>query len=185
MSHIALMVDAETLSLKPNALVLQLGFVKADLDTGEILMLPTTLFPDYDSQVQRGAHIDLHTVHWWMQQDRAVQASVFPGENARAVARLDAQGLYDRMAEFAEGVDSVWAWRTPADMPWIRNVCGGRSPWHFHKENDAPSLATALDPHGVLMPPKEAAAHNAAVDADWQMRYLIALWQFKNALLEK
>lgn len=178
----ALMIDLETLSLSANAHVLQVGLVTADLDSGEILLPPTTLF--IDSEGQEGRHIDPGTVTWWMHQDRAVAASVFPDAQAEAhITRVTPDQLRNILAGFITEGTTVWAKPSTFDIPVLTSLFKGRCPWPHWAVRDLYTLIDAIDPTGALKPPPNQAAHNAAADAEWQMQWLLALWKRRNELL--
>jgi 3' exoribonuclease, RNase T-like len=182
MSTPALMIDTETLSLRPDAVVVQVGLVKADLDTGEILLPPTGVYPCTD--LQQGRHVEVSTVMWWMEQDRAVQKSVFLDDEAkRTVTLVTPAGLFDTIAAHIDDQTTVWAWPSTFDMPLLANLFGGKTPWKYNRVRDLKTLAHTLDPDGELKPGENPAAHNAVADADWQMRYLLTLWKRRNQLL--
>ena len=170
----ALMIDIETLSLRPTAFVTQVGCCVADLDTGEYLLVPTTvLLPDN----QPGSHLDVPTIRWWMGQDKVVAKGVF-GTDASDRWHPDAvfKLFADVVAKYA--VDEVWASPAMFDLPILTHMWGGRKPWKYNQERCMMTLYKRIDPDSVLAPPPNEAHHDAGADAKWQMDYLINLHRF-------
>lgn len=168
--HRALMIDNETLSLRPDALLLQVGVGMVDLDTGDVLYPPTNFWLQDEDQGER--HMDPATVRWWMQQKPEVIASV---AHPVSSSILPVGALWDRFVDLRP--DTVWAAPAAFDLPQIRSFFRGRTPWTYKQERCLSTLWRALDPDKKLAPPDNPLAHNAASDVDWQMRYLVALWQ--------
>ena len=166
--HKALMLDHETLSLEPNAFLLQIGVGMVDLDTGAVLFPPTNFYLRDAEQV--GRHVDPGTVRWWQQQDRGVAASVFTPVLGTT---LSVAQLWEKFVELAP--DTVWAWPSSFDLVQQRDLFGRKTPWSRHAQRCCFSLASELDPRKELQPPPNNMHHNAAADVDWQLRYLLAL----------
>lgn len=185
MTYKALMIDTETLSLSPDAVVLQVGLVKMELDAGELLLPPTNIFMSLDEQTALGRRADARTVQWWMSQDPAVAKSVFlTAESEKHVDRVSIANLRLRLRELIDDETTVWAWPSTFDIPLLVNMFGGEggAPWRYNRVRDLKTLSEALDPDRQLVPPENTAAHNAAADAEWQMAYLLNLWRHRNKL---
>lgn len=168
----ALMIDIETLSLKPTAMVHQVGYMIANLATGEVYVPPTNVWVHPD---QVGTVIDFDTVRWWMAQDAAVAKKVFsmPDEN-----RLSPKHLFSLFQSEVLAFDpDVYASPAMFDLPVLTNLWGGNKPWEYNRERDMMTLYKWLDPQGLLEPPPIENAHDAASDAKWQMDYLMALYK--------
>lgn len=172
--EIALMLDIETLSLRPDAVILQVGYCVADLASGEYLRHPTSIHLDAEAQISAGRAVDFETVRWWLGQDKTVADGVFNAPGARqytAGAHFELQ----RVVQACE-VKTVWAAPAMFDLPTLTHAWKGRKPWGYRQERDMKTLAAVLDPHGKLKPEPNGRAHDAAADAGWQMDYLIRLW---------
>lgn len=162
----ALMIDTETLGLRPDSVVLQVAAAVMDLETGEVL-------DSFDAQLsddeQRERYIDVGTVRWWMQQDRAVADSVFKPRTPLPLA-----ALRSRLAMLGSGAE-VWANPSTFDIPLLENLLlgvPGPKLWAYNKVRCLKTAASILDPDGTLKPPANDAAHNAAADVRWQLQYL-------------
>jgi len=183
----ALMIDIETLSLKPTAHVVQVGYCGADLTTGEMLIPPTNLW----LREEPNGAIDLDTVHWWMQQSDAARTSVFkPPEGGYVSVGGVFQALHNAYETLNGGAQkptaTVWASPSAYDLPiltsmWARlgiTLAGGREhkPWPYYMERDLMTLYKMLDPDKKLKPTNPL-EHDAASDAKAQMDHLIAIFR--------
>lgn len=175
MNNLALMVDAETLALTPDALVTQIGFGLMDLDTGLYRVEPQSLNLKTDSASQPNRRIDPGTVAWWMRQDQAVSATVFDQSAAVQPSQVEAV-LKDLITRHDP---DVWAAPSTFDLPLLTSLFG-KQLWSHRRGFCLKTLAAALDPHDALVPPPNARAHDAAADVDWQMQYLLALYRKLN-----
>lgn len=167
---IAMMIDIETLSLRPEAYVTQVGYCVANLDTGAYLIEPLNVWV---SDCQDGRDKDFGTISWWMNQDRKVSAGVFND----AAPKLDPAAVFDMVAEDVEKYEVAEVWASPAmfDLPILTSLWGGRKPWKYNQERCLMTLYKVLDPECRLQPPPNDMHHDAAADAHWQMKYLMAL----------
>lgn len=172
---IAMMIDIETLSLRPDAYVTQVGYCVANLDTGQYLIDPKNSWLDQAHQESR--HIDFDTVRWWMTQDKTVAAGVF-GTNY--TPRVFVAELFDMLGYLVveNNVDEVWASPAMFDLPILTSLWEGKKPWVYSQERCLMTLYKTIDPGGVLAPPPNQSHHDAAADAKWQMDYLISLHQY-------
>lgn len=95
-----IMIDFETLSLKPNAVLLQLAAVAFDANTREVV---STLHVHIDPRVQPGRDISADTVIWWMEQDEAARAAL---TNATRMADRIESDTFEDLSE--EEQDSLY-----------------------------------------------------------------------------
>lgn len=96
-----IMIDFETLSLKPNAVLLQLAAVAFDANTREVV---STLHVHIDPRVQPGRDISADTVIWWMGQGEAARASL---TNATHMADIIESDTFENLSE--EEQDRLYA----------------------------------------------------------------------------
>lgn len=174
--RLALMIDTETLSLRPTAHVVQVGWCVANRDTGKYLEPPQALWPVPEEQAARSRDFD--TIAWWLRQDRGVVDSVFrPPFGSSATT----EGLFDlfqqKVYNYAGAGHELTVWAKPAmmDLPLLTDLWGGRKPWRFTAERCLQTYIREHDPEETLAPSACTMAHNAAADADYQMRYLLAI----------
>lgn len=171
-AHVALMLDLETLSLRPTAKVLQVGYCLATLLPGGTATFtsPVDIWVD-----DPNGHVDPGTVEWWEKQDQGVRRAVFhlPEYETRAGAKE----VFERLAKVMADHDVATVWASPAmfDLPILTNLWEGRKPWRYYVERDLYTLAKLLDASKALRPPANKSHHLASADAFWQARYLAAL----------
>lgn len=167
------MIDLETLSLRPDAFVVQVGYAMANLETGEDIYLPVNIWMDDAGQKDR--HIDLDTVRWWMHQDDHVKKSVFKTQHPRNLR--SPTWLFDHFSQLLREnkIDEVWAAPAMFDLPILTSLWGGVKPWEYNQERCMMTLRQHIDPNRELAPAPNKMAHDAASDAQWQLQYLKAL----------
>ena len=150
-----LIIDAETMSTREFAMVLELSAVIVDqLDSRPILQLPTFRVK-FKASAQTNRHVDPNTVAWWKQQDPAVQQAVLrpsaedvdPEEGLEAFVRWLEQNKFDKR------YDLVWQ-RGDRDWAWIHSLlldCGWTDDQKFLPIawNRIRDLRTAVDVSGI------------------------------------
>lgn len=165
----AVMIDIEALSLQPNAYILQVGVVIADLEAAKVI--GTNVF---SIAGQDGRHIDYDTVKWWMQQDRSVALDVFDVKRARAAI------TQDEAYAFLEGVSAgatVWSNPSTYDLVVLKDLFGGKTPWSHRQGMCLKTAVAILDPDGKHKPVDNDRPHDALADALWQTSYLMRLYE--------
>lgn len=165
-----LMIDIETLALAANAYVTQVGFCVVDDITNGFVMHPKNFWID-DTQP---GEVDINTISWWMKQSDAARQSVFDDRPLKTAPKEMFSIFEDVVRQFKPEV-----WGSPAmfDLPILTSMWHGKKPWVYNMERDMMTLYKLIDPRGVLKPPANKLAHDAASDADWQARYLLNLLQ--------
>jgi hypothetical protein len=172
---LALMVDTETGSSMPNALVLQVGFCGGDLLTGEITIPATRMFVTR----QPHASISESTLAWWAEQDPELRRSVWHPSGAVYTPTEVRQTIGAVLTALGtDGYDTPTVWCGPAsfDFPILKNMWGGEMPWHYHNERCYSTLKRMFDPVGELLP-ENLLAHDAASDAQAQWLHLSRIVQ--------
>jgi hypothetical protein len=169
-AHIALMIDIETLSLAPDAFVTQVGLAVGNIYTHEIIETRCWWLGEAG---QAGRRKDTDTIIWWMNQAPEVRASVFD----MSAPRIDPRDLFDEFKTYVEAFPEATVWGSPAmfDMAILTSLWQGRKPWKYNHERDMMTLYKYLDPNKTLQPEPNLAAHDAASDAVWQLKYLFKL----------
>lgn len=159
-----LMLDIETLSTRPNAVILSLGAVKFDpftsfIDIDEGLDIKI----DVDEQTSIGRHVQEETLNWWATQPKEVQEAAL-GEHGRA--SIDA--FTKKINKMMVGVDQIWCQGPAFDMVIIEDLyrqLGKPTPWQFWQVRDSRTL------FGVFGDPRDKnrhGAHNALMDCVYQ-----------------
>lgn len=174
----ALMLDCETLSTRPNALILQLAALPFDPDAphGEPCH-GTAAYDVYLDWTQceieaKACDADIGTVRWWLET---------PSDEARfrlthGVPRLDAMKAADELVCFInenlmKGAD-VWSYGATADIVWVRHflrIAGYPDPWSYRSER---CLRTVRALYPGLPARRPETPHDALSDAVAQARWL-------------
>jgi hypothetical protein len=160
------MLDIETLSTRPESVVLTLGAVKfspwdSDVDTSQGLYVRI----DVDEQLNLGRHVQQETVDWWGKQAEEVREEAL-GEHERT--RIT--DLLDQLNKFLVGVDNIWCQGPAFDIVILENLyrqMGRPTPWQFWQIRDSRTLFAV---HGDPREKGRAGAHNALIDCYYQAR---------------
>ena len=158
------MLDIETLSTRPNAVILSLGAVKFDpfserIDAQDGLDLRI----DVDEQTAMGRHVQEETLVWWGTQPKEVQEAAFGEDN-----RASVEDFCRRLNKIMVGADQIWCQGPAFDMVIIEDLyrsVGKPTPWQFWQVRDSRTL------FGVFGDPRaknRAGAHNALMDCVYQ-----------------
>ncbi len=159
------MLDLETLSTEPNAMVVAIGAVK--FDAHRILDKFYVTIDAADSE-RYGRHISAGTVLWWMSEERvAARAQAFLKEN------VDMHSALDGFAQWF-GPDSLPVWGNGASFDNVilgssYKSAGLEQPWKFWDDRcyrTVKNLAPAIKLERV------GTFHNAVDDAESQARHL-------------
>jgi hypothetical protein len=167
-----IMLDLETLSVTPDAVVLSMAAVEfypfEDMDTRNPRPVESfSILIDVDTQDNRAISDD--TMAWWARQDQAVQDLMFSPDN-----RIDLSAGLDKLAKFVQGKDRIWS-QGSFDINILEHAYrqyGKPTPWNFWQISDSRSV---IDLSKVDMPP---ATHDPLDDC---RRQVLGLKQvFKN-----
>lgn len=171
-AHIVL--DLETLSTQPNALVLSIGAVGLNKH-GEILSgSEFHLALDQQEQAKR-RHVSLDTIRWWEGQSEEAQAASFkapPTQQAFVTNALTA--FKDYLDQWSErDVVCVWGNGCSFDNVILASLYQDwcmEAPWKFWNDRDMRTI-TAIFPHLKAMP-FEGTKHHALHDAMHEAKQL-------------
>lgn len=161
-----IMVDLETMSLRPNAALVSIGAVLMTYRGEEIGHFYRSI--SLASSVDAGLHIDPGTVMWWLQQS----------DPARSALAVQVRPLHEVLHEFAEWADvqvpggglvGIWGNGAAADNVWLAEAyraVGFPRPWS-HRQDRCYRTFRAMH-QDVENPPPNGAEHDALADARWQ-----------------
>lgn len=172
-----LMIDIETLSTKPNGIILSIGAVLFD-ETGLGKEFYQNI--DLESSMKAGFEIDAGTVYFWLKQSSEAGA-VLDNEKLNFVDSV--YNLTDFICDNCD-IDKVKVWgNSPSfDLVMLKNYYAATSknkaPWKFYNKRD---FRTAVDIYKCKRV-KPTVAHNALDDAKAQAQTLINHWSAQNAL---
>jgi hypothetical protein len=161
-----IMLDIETLSTRPESVILTLGAVKfspwdqeVNTETGLYLRI------DVDEQLQLDRHVQQETVDWWGKQAEEVREEAL-GEHERT--RLG--DSVDQLNRFLVGAENIWCQGPAFDIVILENLyrqLGRPTPWQFWQIRDSRTL---FGVHGDPRDKNASGAHNALIDCYYQAR---------------
>jgi 3' exoribonuclease, RNase T-like len=170
------MLDTETLSTKPNAVILSMGAVKFDPYVPEKFdMRIFYIKPDVDQQIALGRHVDDATIAWWGQQSESVKAEAFDESN-----RVDLEQFTDDLNRFLVGVNNIWAQGPVFDIVILENLYRQLNkpvPWQYWQIRDCRTLLSTL---GDTRNKNSTGLHNALEDCRSQATAVQAVYKKYN-----
>ncbi|WP_242219999.1 3'-5' exonuclease [Shinella zoogloeoides] len=168
------MIDIETLGAAPGSVILSIGAVTFDAETGA---LGADFYSAIDPQsaVDAGLRMDVSTLKWWMTQSDDARHAVFAGSQPLDCALRE-------FSDFAHGADASRVWAKPPSFDLVLleaafQACRLHVPWHYRSLRD---VRTLLDFTGTR-PTYVGTAHNALDDARSQA--LSVIDAYRNAAI--
>ena len=157
------MIDLETLSTNPNAVILTIGGVKFNPHTSVIPSQGMYFKVDVDSQTTMGREVMPETLDWWTTQSKEIQEEAMGEKN-----RIPLTEMVKRINKFAVGVDTFWCQGPLFDYAILQNIykqLGQPVPWNFWQIRDSRTLFSLVprDPNEI-----RKGAHNALADCYFQ-----------------
>ena len=174
-----IMIDIETLSVEPNALILTIAAVKFDRKTPITEYDSANVFYvriDIDSCKKIGMHIDTSTLKWWETQSKEAKYEVFENPD-----RVPIREALEQLSVFLKSSKYVWANSPNFDCVILESafkLCKLDVPWKFWNLRDC---RTIYDIFRVFRNTKNT-AHHALEDCKSQIAFLHkAFAKLKNA----
>lgn len=167
-----MMVDIETLGNSSNSVLLSIGAVMFDIETGETGQ-QFRVDIDPESCVKSGLHMDVGTVMWWLGQ---------PKESQDSVVKSGGAPLNEAVRQFSNFIsnnspDGIWGNGVRFDLGIIENAChaiGVKTPWPFWTERDVRTLVSfAPDIKGAII---NDLHHDPISDCLYQIKYCSAIY---------
>lgn len=192
MTHIACMVDLETLGTSPSALILSIGVVWADLDAPTFEPL-NKLYWLIEPEVQPGRSIDFKTVQFWVDEARKGDADLSPIlENEHGKRQRLSNCLLILNDHFIlHKTDTIWSRGSDFDLTLLKDAYernfSASTPWNFRQVMCHRTITRWSEIFNhlhseVLAKRKKTNNHNALEDAMYQLELLHTLWQ-RNRIL--
>jgi len=168
------MIDIETLGLRPDAIILAIAAVEFNLATGEIgRVFNITL--DFISALAFNRSLDGDTLRFWLNQPKEVQDVVLLGEN-----RFD-KGM-EHFSSFMQQFDEdtqIWSNGSNFDLVILKNAAAhlGYLTWMYWQERDVRTLVS-LNP-SIKDKADEfiGSRHNQLHDCLHQIKYCTKIYQ--------
>ena len=162
-SHV--MIDLETLGIDNDSVILSMGMVRFNINTGEILDKKYLKFNPRSCEIL-GMKISFKTVSWWMNQNDEAIEHAFKGDG------VDINDIVPAVKSFASIDDYVWAKSPSFDLEKINYVfkmLGSVVPWMFYNERDVRTINWVGEDDSKIVP-FEGVAHNPLDDCIHQIK---------------
>ena len=171
-----IMLDIETLSTRPEAVVLTLGAVKFDPFADDV-STETGLYirMDVDEQLALNRHVQQDTVDWWGRQSEDVREEAL-GEHERT----GLNEVADQINRFLVGSNNIWCQGPAFDIVILENLyrqLNRPAPWLFWQIRDSRTL---FGVHGDPRNKNATGAHNALIDCYYQARAVQQVYKSAN-----
>jgi hypothetical protein len=158
------MLDLETLSTRPESVILTIGAVKFD-PFGDTVDTDNGLYyrVDVDEQLAMDRHILDSTVEWWGNQDPEVREEAMGDQD-----RVSLEEMTRGLNRFLVGVENIWCQGPAFDVVILENLYRQLvkpTPWQFWQISDSRTL---FKTHGDPRDKNRKAAHNALMDCYYQ-----------------
>lgn len=184
----ALMIDIETLSTSPDAVILSIGLQKFDDVTMDYNPQDgTTLYPSVDEQIANLRDISMATLAFWAGVEHK-PTDVFVDEYQRGPCESIARWLYDHIAALPETAE-LWANGDLFDFGILQNfwqhykdkqrfsAADNVAPWRYNQPRDLRTLRSetmrrGFDPSTFARAEIVGAPHSALYDCRYQIETL-------------
>ena len=157
------MLDIETLATTPDAVVMSVGVVKFDPQSGTPYN-KTLWRPDIDEQTERDRHVSESTLEWWSKLPQHIQDDAFNEDGRIPVAQF-----MKELNRYCVGADKIWCQGPQFDMLILENLYiqwGHHFGWQFWQIMDCRTLFQLMptDPRKAI----QQDLHSADADAYYQ-----------------
>lgn len=169
MKHV--MLDLETMGTKPGCVIVSIGAVNFDLDTGKIGPKFYTSV-SIDSCIGWGLLLEEPTVNWWKSQTSQAKAKWALNPTALSVALQDFSDFVQR-----NDITQVWGNSASFDCSILAacyNAVNKPLPWHYSQEKCYRTVK-ALFP-GNFIKKDAAKSHDPIYDCEYQISILCNIW---------
>jgi len=132
-----LMIDIETMSTYPNAIILNIGAIGFDPFTNDIYT-QHSFYSRIDIDSQSNRHELEDTIEWWMKQPADAQEEAFGEED-----RIPLETALNELSIVARKCSRVWAHGIAFDMPILEHAYREYNkpyPWQFWNVFDSRTL---------------------------------------------
>lgn len=174
-------IDIETLGTNPDSIILQIGIVGFNPETGAIGPKVNTNI-DLELSLEEGFGLTADTFYWWLKQDRRAGATL---QENRCHPKAVCTQLKKYIQTYTVGPADVRVWGNGAafDNVIVKNhfqKFGIEAPWEFWNDRCARTLF-ALNSHIPRVKPK--IAHVAGYDAVAQAETIMAILRENKRIL--
>jgi DNA polymerase III epsilon subunit-like protein len=137
-----LMIDIETLGVRPGAAIASIAIVPFDPNAGKVAdeMFFATI--DVKGQKEYSMHQEIETVEWWLSQPEEIRAVSFPDKPDFDDLSLALEKVQEYVLRTGKDV-KVWSHGASFDIPILSEAfysTGLTIPWHFKNIRDTRTL---------------------------------------------
>ena len=159
------MIDLETLSTNPDAVILTVGGVKFNPYNSVEPSQGMYFRVDVDSQTKQGRDVMEDTLDWWSNQPAEIREEALGDKD-----RISLQNMIKTINKWSVGVDVFWCQGPLFDYAKLQNLykqIGHPVPWQYWQIRDSRTLFSLVprDPNE-----KREALHNALADCYFQAK---------------
>ena len=159
------MIDLETLSTNPDAVILTIGGVKFDARTQMNPYNEMYFRVDVDSQTKIGRNVMQETMNWWATHPKEVSEEALGDGN-----RVSLEDAIKQLNKFAVGVDIFWCQGPLFDYAILQDLYRQLNtpvPWNYWQIRDSRTLFSLVPKdHNE----KRTGLHNALQDCIFQAK---------------
>jgi hypothetical protein len=175
-----IMVDTETLGVYADSVIMSIGAVRFNLETGEI-QDPFYVSISVDSNLAQGRKINEDTLIWWMKQPPEAQ-EVFHEPKVTLTEALE-----QFLDWFGEGSNTkVWSNGADFDIPLLAHAFRANNfdtPWEFRNTRCYRTAKNSAKGINTPKPAINTLQHHALQDAIFQATHLTAIFGAANTPL--
>ena len=178
-----IMLDLETMGNNSNSVIVSIGAVPFDIETGEFdRKLSFYEKIDIDSCLKAGLKVDGSTIYWWLNQSKKAQEELL----------LYKRPLSDVLTEFTNWINGIYAlnnnkndiniWGNGAtfDIVILANAYRALDrnfPWNYHHERDVRTLVSfAPEIKDKVIKLTKILEHHPIDDCVLQIKYVSEIW---------
>lgn len=171
-SKIDVMVDLETLGTRPGDVILQIGAVVFDRETGDLSGDQFCENIDMEDSARHGFRIEPRTIQWWMGQDKDAIYEVFNGGSpVRVVLDMFSSWILQQTDKPLKDI-CLWGNGPTFDNAMLRahyQILEKHVPWNFRNDR---CFRTYCDLNGIdhKRLPFDGVRHTALQDAIHQAK---------------
>ncbi len=177
MNHV--MVDIETMGVRPTSAIVSIGAVRFDIDS-DFIDTDNAFYRvvDLDSCLRLGMTVDASTVEWWLAQGEAARGALAVNK-----VHVDiAVGTFDYWLCHFPQVQPLRVWCNGPSFDGVvlenaHTVCERRVPWRYNELRDMRTIVELANLDLSTLP-RVGNAHNALDDAVFQAKAVQVAYRY-------
>lgn len=173
------MVDIETMGNESNSVIVSIGAIEFDINTGEVGK-QFYCRVNLQSCLDLGLIVNGETIYWWLKQNEAARLEICKDGDDILTALF-------KLSNFLNEIDAtqnfqIWSNGVRFDISLLSDAYRKAKlsiPWNFHNERDVRTLVS-FTPKIIEHYPFEGIPHHSIDDCKHQIAYCSAIWQKLN-----